>query len=96
MQNSEAWKERIILQSAIFNLQFVARRRLAYCPPFEFPQGGPSTKAQDGERKSNHELVEPRPDLSACPRGQARRRKGSLLGRGSVNDPGEFPILNGN
>jgi hypothetical protein len=23
------------LQSSIFNLQFVARRRLAYCPPFD-------------------------------------------------------------
>jgi hypothetical protein len=25
-----------------------------------FTQGGPSTKAQDGERKSNREFIEPR------------------------------------
>ena len=29
--------------------------------PFDPAQGGPSTKAQDGERKSNHEFIEPTP-----------------------------------
>src|SRR5262245_19672304 len=50
-------------------------------PPIRRTQGGPSTKAQDGERKSNHELVEPpdskETDLDAIAKNTVEKRLGN-------------------
>ena len=50
-------------------------------PPIRRTQGGPSTKAQDGEQKSNHELVEPpdskETDLDAIAKNTVEKRLGN-------------------